>query len=86
MYTLFHGLHYKDLVSLQKSQKIRPGWINSQSSLIKIYLSDIFLGGSQWKYGILEQKSGLVCGFKKMGWSRNYFMQAVIDEMQPSIA
>ena len=44
-------------------------------------MSETFLGGTQQNYGLLEQKSSLVCGFKKIGWSRNSSMQFVIGEM-----
>ena len=33
-----------------------------------INLSEIFLGGTQGKYGLLELNCSLMCGFKNMGW------------------
>ena len=48
-------------------------------------MSEVFLGGTQLKYGILGQKSSLVCGLKKVDWSRNYSLHVIIGEMWPSI-
>ena len=53
---------------LKVIEEIRPGLRNQQRSvmsIINVNLSEKVLGGTH-KYGLLEQKSSLVCGFKKM--------------------
>ena len=52
------------------AEEIRPGCRNLQKSVIMVNFSEILLGGIQYKKGLSELKSSLMCRFKDMGWCR----------------
>ena len=54
-------------------EEIRLDWRKLQRSLIIINLSKIFFDGIQWKPGLSELKSNLVCGFEKDGLVKKLF-------------
>ena len=60
---------------------VRPGWRDLPRSLIKLNFLEIILGGTQWKYELLERKSSLVFGFKKMDWSKMSSMHVGVEDL-----
>ena len=60
----------KPSFSLNFAEEVRPDCRNLQRSTIMVNFSEMLLVGIQQEYGLLGQKSCLVCGFKNLGWSR----------------